>query len=190
MGATRIPKTEVGLGLVPLDGGAAARGREGVPGAGLDDVRGHDVAVPGHVVIRPSPAHDLIWCVPHIDRMTAAYESRLGRTASRGSDGTPKIARATPAEASASSSGFFGGAKKMETGTDRGSRPARASRSRRAGMRSTGLRPGLTMGIQPSHSSATRSKVVGPSPPMRIGGWGFWTGLGSDQMGSKFTWSP
>ena len=34
------------------------------------------------------------------------------------------------------------------------------------------------IGIQPSQNSMTRSNVVGPSPPMMIGGCGFWTGFG------------
>ncbi len=46
------------------------------------------------------------------------------------------------------------------------------------------------IGIQPSPNSTTRSNVVTPSPPMMIGGWGFWIGLGSAQILSKFTNSP
>ena len=46
------------------------------------------------------------------------------------------------------------------------------------------------IGIQPSPYSATRSSVVGPSPPMRIGGCGCWSGFGSDQSLSKLTNSP
>ena len=74
--------------------------------------------------------------------------------------------------------GLPGGAKKIEIGTVLGSRPARCRRSRSAGIFSTGFRPGRMIGIQPSQNSATRSKVVGPSPSIRIGGCGFCTGLG------------
>ena len=46
------------------------------------------------------------------------------------------------------------------------------------------------IGIQPSPNSTTRSNVVAPSPPMRIGGCGRCAGLGSAQILSKRTYSP
>ena len=45
-------------------------------------------------------------------------------------------------------------------------------------------------GNQPSQMSTTRWRVCELSPPRSTGGWGFWAGLGHDQMGSKFTNLP
>src|SRR2546428_9203420 len=67
---------------------------------------------------------------------------------------------------------------KMVIDTDFGSRPAFAAAARSAGILSTMPGARKPMGIQPSQNSTTRSKVVGPSPPMRIGGGGFCEGLG------------
>ena len=109
---------------------------------------------------------------------------------SRGSGARPKIARDTPAAASASSASRLGGAKKIDTGALFGSRPAFLRRSCRAGIFSTGLVCGRRIGIQPSPNSTTRSKVFSPSPPMMTGGCGFCSGFGSDQIRSKRTNSP
>src|SRR5262245_24141105 len=119
-----------------------------------------------------------------------ASASSRGSTLSRPSDGSPKIARSTPAAASLSSPSRFGGAKKIDTGAVLGSRPACLSRSRSAGILSSGFWLGRMIGIQPSPNSTTRSNVVAPSPPMRIGGCGFCSGLGSAQILSKLTKSP
>src|SRR2546425_8121131 len=123
-------------------------------------------------------------------RISAASASSFGSTTSRDSDGTPKIARSTPAAASASSPGFLGGAKKMETGAVFGSRPALFNRSRSSGIRSTGFLFGRMIGIQPSPNSTTRSNVVAPSPPMRIGGGGFCTRLGAAPIFSEVKQAP
>src|SRR3989442_809020 len=119
-----------------------------------------------------------------------ASASRRGSTDSRPSDGRPKIARSTPAAASASSPGFLGGAKKMETGAVFGSRPALFNRSRSSGIRSTGFLFGRMIGIQPSPNSTTRSNVVAPSPPMRIGGRGRCTSVRAAPILSQFTKTP
>ena len=46
------------------------------------------------------------------------------------------------------------------------------------------------MGIHPSPTVAARRRAAGPSPPMWIGGQGFWTGLGSKATGEKSKNSP
>ena len=46
------------------------------------------------------------------------------------------------------------------------------------------------MGIQCPSNSAARWRAWGPLPPMRMGGYGFWTGLGNDQSLSKLTYLP
>src|SRR5262249_37738981 len=43
---------------------------------------------------------------------------------------------------------------------------------------------------QPSQRSTTRCSVYLLSPPSRMGGCGFWAGLGHDQLRSKWTWAP
>ena len=68
---------------------------------------------------------------------------------------------------------------------DRGSRPDRtASRSRvlRPSLICSGLDPD---GIQPSPHSKVLLNTFLAVPPRRIGGWGFWKGLGKDLTGGK-----
>ena len=57
-------------------------------------------------------------------------------------------------------------------------------KSARVSMR---LRRLVPMGSQPSPSSTTRRMAGALSPPMKIGGCGFCTGLGSKMMSEKFT---
>src|SRR3989454_10229326 len=142
-----------------------------------------------------APSRLAYWAVLFVraavpQRISAASASSFGSTTSRESDGRPKIACSTPAAASASSPGFLGGAKKIDTGAVFGSRPAFFRRSRSSGIRSMGFLLGRMIGIQPSPNSTTRSNVVSPSPPMRIGGCGLCIGLGSAQILSKLTKSP
>src|SRR5262245_20227337 len=102
--------------------------------------------------------------------ISLASASSRGRTLSPPLDASPKIARSTPAAASLSSRSLVGGAKRIDTGAVLGSLPACLSRARSAGILSSGFWLGRMIGIQPSPNSTTRSNVVAPSPPMRIGG--------------------
>src|SRR5207245_2774139 len=91
--------------------------------------------------------------------MSFAYWSSSGRTLSRGSGGSRKIERVTPAAAKSSSTFLSGGAAKAETERVFMSRPALAARALRSFIPSITFSGARPRGYQPSQKSTTRCSV-------------------------------
>src|SRR3989440_2562373 len=92
-------------------------------------------------------------------RISFAYWSSSGSTLSRGSGGSRKIERVTPAAAKSSRTFLSGGVAKAETEIVRMSRPAFAARALRSFMPSTTFSGARPRGYQPSQKSTTRCRV-------------------------------
>ena len=71
-----------------------------------------------------------------------------------------------------------------------GSRPARSAHSASRAISALASLNALARGIQPSQKSTTRASEYFVSPPSSTGGFGFCTGFGYDQTGSKSTNGP
>ena len=95
-----------------------------------------------------------------------------------------------PASSARPSASRFGEAPKSETLTVSMERPASSAIRASRAIPSAGSKSPRPRGNQPSAQSTTLRSVWSVSPPTRIGGFGFWTGFGQDQIGSKSTNSP
>src|SRR5204862_128106 len=92
-------------------------------------------------------------------RISFAYWSSSGRTLSRGSGGSRKIERVTPAAAKSSSTFLSGGVANAETVSVFMSRPAFAARALRSFNPSSTFSGARPRGYQPSQKSTTRCNV-------------------------------
>src|SRR5215212_312049 len=119
-------------------------------------------------------------------RATSAHCLICPLTVSASLEGRRRMQRATPLDINGSIT--RGSLARPDAVCSSGPGPSSAARRLTSASRSgngTLLRPGR--GSQPSQYSTKPRSANGPSPPMIIGGCGFWTGFGQLHSGSKLT---
>src|SRR2546421_1976822 len=138
---------------------------------------------------QPHYAESAIYAAWNSPTSPASF-STFPATSSRGSGRTYQTSRWKPISRSRSiASGSLGAADPVTGISSRPASPAfRWSSSTRRAISSRSVRPRL--GIHSSPKATTRSSTLLPLPPTSTGGWGFWTGFGHDQIGSKLTCCP